>query len=383
VPSHCQPKLALRARASCGAAILSAVVAACGTHVERKSGEPPDSKSSPADVSAETYRILGPGQVDSMKLSEVAFVSLGTDTNSSPRSIHSLAVSRNGIALADGVRHQIRNFDRSGRSKGTLQYDGVDGSLKTPVSISVMADTAYVLDLDENRGVTVTTEAGRISRRIPLETGSSGFSIAATENGLIGTGVGSDAGIRAGTVRFAYRLDHNGRKLSTMCTPDPVYAASIARNGMFQLFRAAGVSTRDGRVFCRQPVSPLVQVFDTRGNRLPYPMVAPPFYLRQNDAPQSMNQRALERFAATWTEHRAFHPTADGYLSVYSRFDPKAQRVRFQLFRCRAAKSVEMRCGVAESEREPLAFVEPDTIVTAAFPATGDRRAQLHFSVIR
>ncbi|MDZ4258280.1 MAG: hypothetical protein U0974_11375 [Gemmatimonadales bacterium] len=126
---------------------------------------------------------------------------------------------------------------------------------------------------------------------------------------------------------------------------------------MIGAFPPTDVAVRDGRVYCVQPISPIVQVMDAGGKTLGGIVVAPPFYRAPVDRPLSMNQKEAFEDLAGFTSNNAFYPLRDGpgFVSVYSSFDLELGGFRYWLFRCTLDAGWEAHdCAMTESTRKPI-----------------------------
>ncbi|MBX9928221.1 MAG: hypothetical protein K2X99_04835 [Gemmatimonadaceae bacterium] len=352
-----------------------AVVIACGERTGARLLEQGATKDT--DWS---YSRLDSGAVAQLSATLAASVTLGTDSATTPRSVSRVELTRTAIFVLDGDPKAVRRFDRRGRQEfSRFAGRAPTAELKTPTGIAVVGDTVYVVDMDSRRGTFVIDPHGSLVPAVPSSARATLMGVAATRGVLAMASIGSDRAITGDSARFLSLMSRGGSHVASVCRPDPEYAASLARRGLFELYRATGVSALDGRFYCRQPISPIVQVFDNRGRELPSIRLAPPFYERGADAPQSMNQRAMDRFAATWTEHLDFFPTADGFLSVYARFDAVNASRRYRFFRCWTSRASAPRCGVGETPSRPVGFLPPDSLLVIDYPQGSAGRTVLQF----
>lgn len=147
-------------------------------------------------------------------------------------------------------------------------------------------------------------------------------------------------------------MDAQGRTLGSGCTIDPRYPESRRRDRLLSRFDYGSVSARDGRIYCTQAVSPVVQVMDSLGRPVEQIRTAPPFYAPPGDHGFTMDQKEIFAFLGSFTALYAFYPVERGFVSVFSRFDPAKSEIRYHLFVCDTGTT--RRCGVAENLPKPV-----------------------------
>lgn len=326
-------------------------------------------------------------RVDSAATGTISFVpsrevQLGEGKAASSANISRVIATGEGFFVIEGGAPAVVHYDRKGRHRFTIAIaPGKAGKLKTPRALAYRGDTLFVLDLDYRRGIAMFDGVGAHIGTIDLQVGSSAFDLSASPTSLAIATIAQDAEIRDGAATMLWFVSAGRAVRDGKCAPDPIYQRSLEQRGFFELFRAVGVSSFGGRTYCRQPVSPVVQVFSDDGAPMESIRLAPPFYVRGPDAPQSMNQLMVDRFSATWTEHRNFFPFQDGFVSVYSNFDTLTSTRRYRLFRCAGVSGPDPRCAVGSITDVPLDFLAPDTLLVLRAtedPLAPPRLALLH-----
>lgn len=295
----------------------------------------------------------------------IATVRLGNSAANTPAAVDRLKMSSNRIYVLDEPGRAVRAYDRRGAPIFTLPT-GRTGArqLDTPVGLALRGDTLLLVDIDPRRGLSVVASSGVILRQVPLEVGSTTVGVApAGERTAVATIVAS-ADISSGRGRLIHVVNDSGVSVASGCTPDPLYVTSVRRAGLFAMFRFTGVTASDGRLYCRQPVTPAIQVLGSRGELVSIIRAAPPFYRRGTDVPQSSNQVVVERFRSTWWEHQYFFPLRGGFVSVYSKYDTSAADSRYRLFGCTSAGTPD-DCFAADAPGVPLDLIAPDTLVVS------------------
>ncbi len=149
------------------------------------------------------------------------------------------------------------------------------------------------------------------------------------------------------------------------CESHPAYAASRKRDGVIRAFAFREVSRLGARLFCAQPITPVVEIYDTTGHFLGVSRRAPPFYRTPVDQPEGTNAKKLLQYQSTWTDHVKFFPMRDGFVSVYASYDTTAKRIAYMLFECDSTivPVHRVRCGDAAVTGEPVGLVRPDTLL--------------------
>lgn len=319
------------------------------------------------------YMLVDAVDATVLAVDSVAMIPLGSSIDESPVKVSRVVVTPSAVSITDVGTGRILRYGRNGRLEFSIPTGAkTSARLIRPEDLAVSGDSLFILDMDQNNGITVIDGSGAVVGAYDVPTNASTSSIAFADGRFVVTTIARDVDVLAGTARFASLSDADGSFLTQVCEPDPMYAQSLNARGLFGLFRGVSASIRGNRIYCHQALSPIVQVFTLQGDSLPSIRVAPPFYRRGTDAPQSMNQLELNEFTSTWTEHLEFYPFDDGFLSVYTLFDIAENQRRYLLFRCHALPSALWQCGTGEVQGRPLAFIAPDTLVTIHYPPSGD-----------
>lgn len=318
-----------------------------------------------ANRDLERFERIPDSAVHPLRMQLIATVRLGNSAANTPVAVDRVKLSPNRIYVLDEAGGAVRAYDRRGTPIFTLST-GRSGArqLDTPAGMALRGDTLLLVDIDPRSGLSVVDSSGVILRQVPLEVGSTTVGVApAGERTAVATIV-SSADVISGRGRFIHVVNDSGVSVASGCTPDALYAASVRRGGLFAMFRFTGVTASDGRLYCRQPVTPVIQVLDSRGELVNVIRTAPPFYRRGTDVPQSSNQVVVERFRSTWWEHQYFFPLRGGFVSVYSKYDTSAADSRNRLFGC-TSLGTPGDCFVADAPGAPLDLIAPDTLVVS------------------
>ena len=262
----------------------------------------------------------------------VGMIPLGSSIDESPVNVSRAVVTPGAVSITDAGTGRILRYGRNGRLEFSIPTGAkMSARLIRPVDLAVSGDSLFVLDMDQNNGITVIDGSGAVVGAHDVPTNASTSSIAFADGRFVVTTIARDVDVLAGTARYTSIIDADGSFLTQVCKPDPMYAQSLNARGLFGLFRGVSASIHGERIYCHQALTPIVQVFTLQGDSLPAIRVAPPFYRRGTDAPQSMNQLELNEFSSTWTEHLDFYPFDDGFLSVYALFDITENQRRYLL----------------------------------------------------
>ena len=322
--------------------------------------------------------------VERITLEEVGSVTLGDDPSVAPRTVSHLVIDTRSIALIDVGQATVYRYDRAGKTAFVLSTrNSTSTGLQAPNTLVLAGESTYVADMEQGAGIFVFDVRGNLVKRIRLRTNSASVGLVSSSAGLALATLATDQDVSARKAQFLAFLNADGTLVAQGCIPDPVYSTSVSQRRFLGLFREIGVSTDGARIYCRQPVSPTIQVFDLHGRPIQSIRFRPPFYVRASDTTATMSQPEIERFETKGMLHSAFFPTSDGFVSVYSRFDEALGRRRYQLFRARRNSAQRQVFGVAESELEPVAFLAPDTLVTVEYPSGADMRVLLHMRRLR
>lgn len=294
---------------------------------------------------------------------KIGTVTLGNSPTTTADSIAFAVVTSHGIVLYDNASHLLRGYTKSGSEQFSLPTRSGIGHLGMPMQlVAIAGDSVLVVDIDEARGLTVVTPNGVIARQLPLHLGGALVGGAQLSNGNFALArITTQKELGDSTAHLAAIVNPAGKLLATGCAPDSVSRASVVHNGMYGFFRGAGVAALNGRIYCWQAVTPIVQVLSIDGTPIGSLNNAPPFYHRGADQPASTNAAEMNRFRSTWWDHLGFLPLVDGFVSSFDSYDPKTAHSVFRLFACDSS-SVTSKCHTSDVPGTPVAFVAPDTL---------------------
>lgn len=336
--------------------LLSGVIGACRSEPAPRG----PTEAAPTDTALE-YTQLPLDSARELLVTRVHTIALGT-ANSTPKGISSLrAAPAGGFVLLDGISRSVRWYERSGRERREVSWQDIP-EISRPIALTVDGDKVFVVDVDPRRGAARLDSLGHTDLRVAPRLATSISDVVPRPSEFVFAAILEKTSVAAGRAHVLAWTRANGDTIRTACAPEAVYRNSAKRDGMYALFVAAGVRVFNGLVFCRQPASPVVQVYDTLGALRTVLRVAPPFYRRPADVHASMNPQRVDQFRSTFTEHLGFWPHDQGFISVYSQFDLTRGTTVYRLFSCDSYESPTV-CGTAETDYQPVDFIAPDTLV--------------------
>jgi hypothetical protein len=303
-------------------------------------------------VDLTAYTPLSASEASEMKLVKVDSISLGSP-NEGVFGITDFEVLGDDLYVADDMAKMVHVFDRSGRRLRTLGRPGAGpGEFKMPVSVTFSPRGVLVVDPSHGNRVSVFGFDGTFIESRAFDTPTPPVAITMTGNRMVSMGVLgiTDPGRQGWNVLGI--TDAEGKRVGQGCMMDARYLESSKREGMLSHIDFGGVSSRDNRIYCTQSISPVVQVMDSLGRPIEQIRIAPPFYVAPRDKEETLNQKAIFDYLGSFTAHVAFYPVEGGFVSVYSRFDPKLGEVRYHLFACETGEKRE--CGVVRNIRKPV-----------------------------
>lgn len=379
------------------ALVLAGVLVACGrAHRDndaRTAGEAssvpnvtPDSARAGARVAAgsidvTSYRQLDARDVDMLSLRQIGSIPLGLDSAGVPLDATDLASDGRTVFVLDGRRRRLHAVERSGRHGFSAGGWGTGpGQFSDPVRVALAGDTVFVLDVTHHDNLQLFDRRGQYlaGRGIATRTAPSTFRILGGDLAL--TTLFPDT-VRGGAY-FGVVAGMSGKPHAYGCRTDPRYDQSARRAGLIQTYRFADVGSASGRVLCVQPISPVVQSFDTSGRSPAVFRLAPPFYRPPRDTAMTTNDRATRFFESTWTAQDRIFARPDGFLSVYSTYDRKNERRDYWLFACRT-RVEPVRCAASHAPGKPIRLLGSDTLVVQELSPTRDGEAQLTLYIVR
>ena len=289
-------------------------------------------------------------------------ISLGTDSSSTVATAERTKLGRNMVYVADS--RWLRAFDRAGKPRFTISIgSGGTSQLRVPIGMATIGDTLLALDIDWRRGITVVDPKGSIARQVPLKVGTSTVDLAPIGRNIALATVTANL-IDESSASIVRVVGNSGAALYSGCDLDPRYRESQKEHGLVAMFRGVSVYAWEGQLYCRQAITPIVQVLDSTGRLRGVVRLAPPFYQRPSDTRESMNQLTVNKFRSSWWEHKRFYARPAGFASVYETYDSTASQDRYRVFGCDSTTQ-SRKCYVADLPGTPVDFVPPDTIVIA------------------
>lgn len=335
--------------------------------------EPFDEAVEPEESLDFRYHILDEESTGQLRLMLVRNVPLGLDSTAVPVEPLDLHVEDGTFYLLDGQARRIVAYDTSGHVVFTAGSWGTGpGQLDGPVQLGADGDTLLVLDLSHPNHVMKFDRRGTYlgARTLRLDEGGASMAVSADGGTLY---VATLVARPRGTERYAMlALDRSGTVLWRGCQSDPRYIASDSAHGMIGAFAFRTVAKQGGLLFCAQPITPIVQMFDTSGHYRGALRRAPHFYRppvdEMHEAQGIPRTKDVLRFQAKWTKHSRFFPLEHGYLSIYSSYDTLSMRSEFHLFACDSSSdsSAVTRCAAAESPGRPVGVTGNDTVWVVA-----------------
>lgn len=264
--------------------------------------------------------------------------------------------------VLDRYDKAIKIFDSSGRLLRQIGRQGRGpGEFVDPFEMAFADSDLYVADPGQGNAVSVFDLQGNYRETRRPDVPRTPTSIAASDDRLF---------VLTPAVQFPESegwdiltvLHSSGEVAGRGCRLDRRYVDSRAAGGFLNRNQYGKVAARDGRAYCIQTISPIVQILDTTGHLVDMINVAPPFYRAPIDQTFIDNQKAIFDFLSSWTIHSRFFPLDDGWASVYNTYSPTDQEMQFSLFICATPRNTERRCGAVENIRRPLLLTALDTV---------------------
>lgn len=264
--------------------------------------------------------------------------------------------------LLDGYDKKVHVFDAGGSH--LLSFGGKGsgpGEFVRPLALAFDRDEVLVLDPGQSTLMDAFGNDGTFhsAEFLPLPQVPMSIAVVAGDLYVMTAGTTDSAG---GGWELLTVLDSNFEVVGRGCRIDARTVASERSRGIVQIFTASAVAVLDDRVYCTQPISPIVQVMGPDGKALGRVAVAPPFYRAPVDRPITLNQKEMFEYVAGFTAHNAIYPLRDGpgFVSVYSSWDVEAGSYRYWLFRCGLDTDWGVHdCATMESSKMPV-LITPD-----------------------
>jgi hypothetical protein len=260
--------------------------------------------------------------------------------------------------LLDGDDRKVHVFDAAGSHLLSFGGDGSwSGDFNSPQGLAFDRDEVIIID-------NFTTAFGddgtfHALKHFPLPRSPWSIEVVEGRQYLITAGDVDSAG---GGWDLLTVLDSNSEVVGRGCRIDARIVESMRSGGLLRIFVNPDVAVLDGRVYCPQRISPIVQVMGPDGESLGRVAVAPPFYRTPVDRPITVNQKEIFKYVAGFTSHSAFYPLRDGpgFVSVYSSWDLDASGPRYWLFRCTLDPDYGAHdCAAMESTRR-VVLITPE-----------------------
>lgn len=326
----------------------------------------------PAEAAAFGYERVPADKEGQLRLVAISTTVLGRTTDETPVDVRSIAETPDAIYILDAKGRRIRSYNKRGALRfATGRWGRAEGEFDTPTDLRIHHDTIVVLDLSHDDHVKLYSFDGAYlgARVFPLEEGGTSFEI--LDGGMfVNTLQGRRQG---GRVHTMMALDPTGRVKWLGCDRDPQYDEGERLGSASARYAFRALARRGGRLFCVQPLTPVVQIFDTLGRYLGSSRRAPAEYLPAPLTPQTLNAVETQQFESRWTAHLAMYPTTTGFISVYATWDQTAGDNRYLLFSCDSA-TFAVRCASTWSPGQPVALVGDDTLLIVSEHAGGPLR---------
>jgi len=320
------------------------------------------------------YQVLPPSKVHQVHLTPLMIYRLPTDTVSPVRIVDALTWG-SSLYVLDGEGRRLFRYSRNG-TKLTFavgKWGSTPGSFDVPRRMEVSGESLLVLDATHRQAFSSFDSVGRfLGRRLKglSEVGGTAF-VLVGKSVAIAVLTPRTLGSDTGTVVVA---NQQGQITAVGCKEDPQYNASRARGGELATYAFRGIALRRDQIFCSQPISPVIEVFDTAGRSVGSIRVAPPFYLAPHDTSYSgpSTRKDELKYESGWMAHSGVYVGPTTFISVYSHYDTLQGSTRFFLFKCHlTADLVVSNCQTGESPGRPIRFRPPDTLFVAMPPKPG------------
>lgn len=347
-----------------GSVVCAAVLSGCA---DASGGRDTVSRSQGAAAVTDTtifaFSAMPSDSVQQVTLPRIGGVRLGSDSGSTPARVGRIAFHGDRILVIDGAIDGIRAYDRSGAPLFTITPDADGASrFRDPRGLAVLGDTLFIVDMTPAVGLAAFDMEGRHLRTRSLDIESSIVDLAPARGHLAVATIMRDEDLRGGAANVVRVVSTDGTVVAGGCPSDPIYSESVRRAGLLQLFRGTGVSASGGVIYCRQPLSPVIQLLGEDGRRAGVVAIAPPFYARTADVPETLNQVTIDHFRTRWTEHSQFYPLESGFVSIYTSYDVEAGANVYRVFTCDTT-GLRRRCATAIAPGKPAGLLAPDTLV--------------------
>lgn len=307
-------------------------------------------------------------------LTPLSTIRLGSTVEDTPTDVRSLIERERRIFVLDSKMRRLRGYDIKGKLLFNIgKWGKDDGEMDTPVALKVFGDTIMLLDLSHVDHVKLYSFDGTYltARVFPMPEGATSFEVSSQR--MVFTTL---SGRPKNNLSYAMLgTDNHGHVLWLGCQTDPLYAASDKDHEMAGKYAFRTVASSGGKLFCIQPLSPVVQIYDTLGNFAGVFRRSPTFYKPPGHIAETQNVADMLRFESQWTAHVGIFPFPSGVLSVYQTWDSQRGGMNYLLFRCDSGmtSTAKARCGIAKSPGQPVGLLGADTLLVVG----RDDRTQL------
>jgi hypothetical protein len=277
-------------------------------------------------------------------------------------SVTDFEIHDGNVYIVDEMAKTVHVFNASGERIRTLGREGSGpGEFRMPASVAFSDEGVLVMDPSHGKRVSLFGHDGRFIEMRNFDTPTAATSIITDRGRMIGMGVLAIADPEREGRNVLGITDAAGKRLGAGCAIDERYIESSRTGGMIGSLTYGSVAARDGRIYCTQMISPVVQVMDSLGRPIEQMRLTPPFYAAPEDRPATQDRTAILSYLATFTAHVAFHPVEGGFVSVYSRYSDEWTGIRYHLFICDTTQP-EPRCGVVHDTPKPVYVASLDRI---------------------
>lgn len=317
------------------------------------------------------YDTLSPDAVSRLSLRVLSLVPLDSGAPP-PTDVRFVAAMRDGkLAIGDQSTESIRIYRRDGTLTFMRRWQDIARVLARPIALRADGDTLLVLDVLGTHGVVGMSDTGAVVLSVAPRGLTSLSSVVRIGKSIVFATIPSTSDLLRRDATVLTWTDASGTPQMHRCAPDPVYRLSAAQHGMFSLYSIFGVQAQAGEIYCWQPASPVVQVFDSIGGARRQISVTPPFYRRSADVPGSNDPVTNNQFRSGFTEHVFFWPNDSGFVSVYGTFELTREQSMYHVFAC-DRQATPTHCATGATAAQPVAFIPPDTLVSI-MPASNGR----------
>lgn len=305
------------------------------------------------DASSRRDPRLGDPKVPRLALMLVDSLVLGSPADG-VLTITDFEIHDGNVYVVDEMAKTVHVFNASGERIRTLGREGQGpGEFRMPASVAFSEEGVLVMDPSHGKRVSLFGHDGRFIEMRNFDTPTAATGILTDRGRMIGMGVVAIADPAREGRNVLGITDAAGKRLGAGCAIDERYIESRRAGGMIGSLTYGSVAARDGRIYCTQMISPVVQVMDSLGRPIEQIRLTPPFYAAPEDRPATQDRTAILNYLATFMAHVAFYPVEGGFVSVYSRYSDEWTDIRYHLFICDTTRA-EPRCSVVYDTLKPV-----------------------------